>query len=532
MGLSGDWTYEKSWQEPESINIDFEVLIDKNDPSKGTKQETAVFTDQQWSETWSQYATFAHQNPDNTYDTQDYVIYRLRRTYTTAAAVCPNLFKGLLEAGKKVTNTDVYRDEETNYVYIKTDDGWAAESETTSGFISGYEYAGALPLVDFRPFLGVGTLNSNLDETILATTTTKEFQSTNVARKLSNATVSAKRIYSKTTTLTRSAFALTQEGQHYLQALLKQETGGDTESGAAWLVPLSAWNEGEKMQADGTQVNSTLGRLALERKPNEYDEAEEDLSEDDALDEGAGTNGDDGDTADTSTGGDDDDGQSDSSDGRKGTTSDNTGNRVDLIGTDLTKLWESWSPYGDSGTGIVDNNKVWDGDPASGSDNKPLYTMKVGGGGVADRGEIRVNTSDPKRVRQIKISPISEDGFATNPFETGERIFLNSATGAYSWWYRIRAVSKNGRAAEVKYIDDILRPTYQDILYGGQNLTAGWSYRALVTGVSDSSDRVFEMPYAPDDFLICLDGDFHVVPADQQQAAARYAYVQKRPHEG
>lgn len=532
MGISGDWTYEKSWQEPEEIKIQFEVLIDKNDPSKGTEQKTAVFTDQQWSETWSKYQTFTHVNKDNTYDKQDFVIFRQRRTYTTSAAVCPNLYKGLLEAGAFVSNTNVYRDEITEYTYQKTEDGWAQDSETTSTYISGAEYAGSMPIVDFRPFLQ-GGFNSRLNEVITASTVVKYFWSTNVAKDLRNYdnTITAKRIYSKTTTQTRTALALTQEGQHYLQAYLKQETGEDNANpGNSYIVTANAWDEGQKLQADGTNVNSSLGRLTIEQKPNEYDEAEEDLQEDDPIDEGGD------DTADTGTGSDSVNDQNDpvqhgASIGGSGNSNSSSNNSIDLIGTDLRKLWESWSPYGDSGTGIINGNQVWDGDPASGSDNKPLYFMKIGGK-PANRGEISVNTSDPFKVREIQISPVSSDGFATNPFKAGERIFLNSNSGAYSWWYRIRSVSKNGRKAKVKYIEDILRPVYADFFYGGQNLTAGWPYRALVTGVSDSSDRVFEMPYAPDDFMICRGGDFVLVPANQQQAAARYVAVQKRLLEG
>lgn len=524
MGISGDWTYEKSWQEPEEINIEYEVLIDRNDPSKGTEKKTATFTDHQWSETWSKYQTFAHLNKDNTYDVQDYVIYRKRRTYTTAAAVAANIFKGKLEGRAYVTNQEVYRDEITEYTYQKAEDGWAQESETTTNYISGWEYAGSLPIQDFRPFV-TGHYASNLNDTITANTTVKYFQSTNIASHLNNydSSITAKRIYSKTTTLTRTALALTQEGQHYLQALLKQETGESGEGGGSsapdYVATAAAWREGKKLQADGTQVNSSLGRLSIERKPNEYDEAEEDLQEDDPIDEGGD------DSADTATGSDNNDQTTHSA------ISSSTNNSVDLIGTDLSDLWSSWSPYGDSGTGIIDNEKVWDGDPASGSDNKPLYYMKIGGG-VDNRGEISVNSSDPFNVSRIKISPVSADGFATNPFQVGERIFLNSNSGAFNWWYRIRSVSSDGKTAHVNYIEDILRPVYSDWLYGGQNLIPNWPYRALVTGVSDSSDRVFEMPFAPDDFMICRGGDFVLVPANQQEAAARYIAVQKRLLEG
>lgn len=518
MGISGDWTYEKSWQEPDELTIDYERLIDKNDPSKGTEKLNAEFTDQQWSETWTKYQTFSHLNKDNTYDTQDYVTYRLRRTHTTAAAVCPNIFKGLLEAGERVTNQDVYRDEETDYTYEKTEDGWAQESESTFTYISGYEYAGAMPLQDFRPFVS-GYFSSQLNSTITATSVNKYYFSTNVAGDTNSydSLIKRKRIYTKTTTQTRSAFALTQEGQQYLQALLKEETGGDTNSPDAYIVTSQAWRTGQKMQADGTQVNSTLGRLSIERKPNEYDEAEEDLQEEDPID--------DDDSADTATGSDNND-QSD-----KDNSSGSSDASVDLIGTDLGSLWDSWSPYNDSGTGIIDKDQVWDGDPASASDKKPRYILKIGGS-VASRGELSVNTDDPERVSRIKISPLSEDGFATNPFAVGERIFLNSNSGAFSWWYRIRSVSSDGKTASVGYIEDILKPAYAYWFFGGQKLNDGWPYRALVTGVSDSSDRVFEMPYAPDDFMKCRGGDFVLVPANQQEAASRYIAVQKRLLEG
>lgn len=541
MGTAiSDWTYEKSWQEPEEIKIDYVALINPDKPSQGTEERSATFTDEQWSETWTKYNTFAYQNPDNTYDVNDYVIYRLRRTHTTAAAICPNYFKALLEAGERVTNVKVFRDEETELFYEKSQEegGWRVSSELTTTYVKEIELIGALPIEEWQGFVEDPSLTQDLYDFMIASTVDKQYfvHSINKGnRYASYGKLRATQNYYKTTTITRSALGFTQEGQQYFEDILKEETAQDRDAPGAqvYTITRSALKAAKKLQADGVQVNSGFGRVMMEEKPNDYDEAEEDLDEDDIEPD------DEGEAADTSTSGDpNNDGGGDSSGsggsgggntGSGGNTGGGTVSSVDLVGNDLLTLWESWSPYGDSGTGILQKDSVWSGDPATATDKKPLYYLTTGSD-PGSKGEFDVNTLSPRNITRFKISSISEDNYVTNPFKVGERIFLNNKSGSCSWWYLIRSVSTDGKVATVKYIEDILRPVYADYLC--ERLAERFPYRILVTGVNDSSDKVFTLPYAPDDFMVCLDGDFHVVPGNAQEAAARYVAVQLRLLDG
>lgn len=544
MGLSGDWTYEKTWNEPQPIRINYEILIDKSDPSKGTEQKVATFTDTQWSETYTRYTKFKSKNADGTRETQDLVTWRLRKTYTTTVAVAPNIVKAQLEEGITATNAEISREEETLYTYVQTEEGWTQAYERTETKISGYEFAGSMPISDFRAFVS-GSLVGNLEQTIIASEVEKRYFSTNIAKNFASSRVKRKRIYNRTTTLTRSALAMTQEGQHYLQAVLKQETGTDGEGGEGFTITQAAWDEGTKMQADGTQVNSNLGRLSIEEKPSEYDEAEEELDEDDALEETGGTV----EAVDSSTGYDD------NYNSEQGNTSGQDWSTLDLVSPDpLRELWEDWTPYDDAGTGVDWPEYEWDSgsfpdgpnvtfpDPTSGKYKKAKYKFKKNKFKLDDIGEFSFDTDKPWKAKKFKISKKSLNGLLTNKIKKGERLMLNTPSGKKKWWYRIKDFEyeeyegytgeefgwEGDGWVEVEYIPDYLDPIDEN-----DRLYEDWEYDALITGVGDASNDVtFDMPYTPDDFMVCKDGEFVIKPANQEEAAQQYANVQKRLLEG
>ena len=79
-------------------------------------------------------------------------------------------------------------------------------------------------------------------------------------------------------------------------------------------------------------------------------------------------------------------------------------------------------------------------------------------------------------------------------------------------------------------MDNITQSSLLD--YVCRKLEEDWRIKVLVSSVSDRGSRVFNMPYAPDDFMKCSDGRFVLVPGGAQAAATDYVNVQMRLLEG
>ena len=525
LKISGDWTYEKSWQSPEEVIITYEKPINPYNPADGVEQATAEYKDHQYSEIHTQYQTFTYVDENNENKIQDLVIKRIRTTYLNRVSLCPNYFKWCLEGPKRgepqvrTQNPQHKRIETTEYDYELAEDGWVQNTEQTTVVVSGYEYLGALPVKEFQAFKAYhGGLLAN---DYVASKTFKQYFTTNIAANDPSGKTERKRIYSRVTTFNKTMFAFTQEGQQYVQDLLAKENGArKSQSDTEYWRTLEAWIAGKQLTSDGATVNSSIGRLAIEQKPDEYDEAEEDLDDDDSSDE-------DGDTANSNS-----ENQSDQDSSSSNNNSIFVGPTIDLRGGDLDDRWSAWSPYENSGNQINPNPTGWEGDPLKSSDTKPQYEIAIGGTGSRPPGKgfIRFNTSDARSVSQISMSRVSRDGYWTADFTPGQRIMVNSWAGGCIWWYLIRSVSNDGQTANVRFIDDILDTEWMEQVC--DTLNQGWLVKCLVTSKADRGDRVFEMPYAPDDFMMCRDGNFVIVPGNAAEAAARYIRVQKRLLDG
>lgn len=527
--ITGDWTYEKAWQEPEEIIISYEKLIDKHQPGLGVEQASATFTDHQWAETYTQYQTFTYVTPDGDNEIQDLVVQRIRVNHKTAASVAANFYKWILEhqsedmhgGYSRPTNKDVVAREITEYEYEVTVEGWAAKTETTRTEISGWEYLGSIPCKDFRPFARYHP--DKMEQTYQASETKKYFYSTDTTDgKFNTRKMTRKRIYTKTTTMMRTMYALTQEGQQYIDGLLSKENGEGSELSGAEMYwrTLESWREGNRLVSDGVQVNSSLGRMQMEERPDEYEQAEEDLNDDEDS-----NSDDEADSADEDTAEEEED--------------ETAPARVDLGGGydfgngDLEDRWAAWTPYDEVAGSQSPKNQSnkWQGDPLKSGDTRPQFEVQIRtGSSRPDRGYIYLNKSNPREVSEISIARTSMDGYWTNDLRAGQRILINSYQGGCVYWYLIRSVHNDGATARVAFIDDILDTGYQEMVCS--RIENSWIIKAIVTSTSDRGDRVFEMPYSPDDFLICKGGDFHVVPGNAQAAAGEYVKVQKRLLDG
>ena len=526
LKIRGDWTYEKSWQSPEDTMITYEELVNRNDPSEGVQEATKTFRDHQYAEIWTQYKTFSYVDENNENKTQDLVVKRVRHTYISRVALCANFFKWVLESPKRggnipsniLTNAQALRVETTVYEYELAEDGWTQSTEQTLITVSGFEFLGSLPIKEFGPFLTQRGRDLT-GATYNASYVYKTYYANNIARDTD--THSRKRMFSRVSTYNKTMYAFTQEGQQYVQELLKKESAANqTATNASYWRTFKAWESGSKLTSDGSTVNSSIGRLTIEEKPNDYDDAESDLDEDDSED-------DDADSA---------NGQSDNQqDDQDGTPPGRiyVGQPVDLQGGDLDDRWRSWTPYDEAaGSQIKDTSDVWEGDPLNSADSKPKFYIHIGDSHERpdQKGLICFDTSDPRDVSEISMSRVSVDGFWTADFVPGQRIMVNSFMGGCVWWYLIRKVSKDGESAKVKFIDDILDTVWEEMICS--ELNEGWTVKAIVTCQNDRGDRVFQMPFAPDDFMMCKGGDFVIVPGNATQAAGRYVKVQKRLLDG
>lgn len=547
--LAGNWTYEKAWAEPETIKIRYEGKRESEE--SGPQVQEYVTT--QWSEVYTEYKTFAYiDRSNNQPQIQDLVIQRIRIQYTTSAALCGNFYKWLLEAPlREETNgsfqepgsTEVTRTETTEIKYAKStkDGSYVPDTETTTTLISGWEYLGSQPVKDFRPWHNsslddysepfyFGPLRKDLEKEYVASVVEKQYFATDWERDapgwyIGNA--KEKRTYTRQTTKVQTMYALTQEGQQYVQKIYEDEPKNRTEPlypNSRYTQTQEAWKEGARLTTDGLSVNTSIGRWTLEEKPNDYDEAEEELDDE-------STDDDDADTADGSgSGGDEGAGATPPEESGTSDTS------ADSVGEDLVSLWDKWSPY----EGSVGNqfpgtpNKEWSGDPLNEASNpKPEYrvTIKKRNKAPENRGEIWVDSDKPTKVKQISISDVSYDNYWTNKMTVGQKVLINSPSGLCTYWYLIREVlDEEGRVAKVRFIENIVTPAWLQTTC--RYLGEGWLVNALVTSVKDSSTRVFQMPYAPDDYMVCRDGSFRLVPGDARRAANSYLAVQKRLAEG
>ena len=349
MGVSGDWTYEKAWEEPKKVTIVYEEPIDKNDIAKGSQQAEADYEDHQWSEVHTQYQTYEYVDENNEPKTQMLATKKVRTQHLTMVAVCANFFKYCLEGPmrgernpKKLHNKKITRQEVTEYGYQKTPTGWTLKQEDTKGYITGYEYLGSLPIKDFSPWANSWTgLASELTAIFQSSNVFKWYDVTNKDTHNFVQNTRARRVYSRTYTKVMSMYAFTQEGQQYLDKVLARENGAEDENfgGGAYWRSRHAWNSGKEITSDGSSMNSSIGQLQIEEMPNEYDDAEEELNNDDEIND---------DDADSRNGGSEDD-NGNANDPGKDDDQKTTGQAKKSIGTsfsfaggDLEKQWDQW----------------------------------------------------------------------------------------------------------------------------------------------------------------------------------------------
>ena len=510
-----DWTYEKSWSSPKEVKLtykdpDYDPEIDP----KEAQNKTATFMSNQWTETVSTYQTITYNDQQGAKQESDVVTKRVAKNYLTLVDIAPNFIKWSLEQNKGAPpNKEFARITITEYTHEVTEDGPKVIFEKTTNIVNGMELIGALPIKDFR-FIdkesGTTYYSSPEGDDVIAALTERE-----TYERIQLFRAGRKKPYTRVTTWKSRAAGFTQEGQQITQALLKLETGNGQ-------VSVEAYKNSQNLKSDGSEVTTSIGRSLTEQKPSAHEEAEAAMNED-PKDWDSATSASSTDLSDSAGGS-----GSDSDDGAGGSQ-----NLPALYGNDLDGKWDQWAPFKPWG-GETDTNtgRRYGGDPTDNTDPKPSYKLRVGStSSVPPDGYIHVNSSTPSQVTRIAIGKASIDGFITDLPEPSHRIMIDSFSGSCNWWYLIKEANSGLANIKVQYRPEVMDSGWE--AYVCRMFTDGYVYRAVVTTTIRRQSKVFDLPFAPDDFWICGGSSgIQIVPGNAPGAALKYLEIQSLIHRG
>lgn len=494
--MSNEWTYEKKVSPPELITVDYVVKVgDVYEKRKAYLWQTP------FTETWTYYANIAYNDKEGKVQNTDVVSERISYTYGTVAAVCGNYVKYCLSNQLGLPEGDADRYQETFYTYEVTEDGPKQVEELRKDWISEFELAGSLPIKDWTGWQPRPGVIWKAGETLSETQETKlRFSS------------GALRPYNKNKTTRWQALGLTQEGQQSAAEQLKAETGDGT-------VTISVMDAMGVLMTDGTEVSTSIGKADLQARPNAEEQAEEDLNnlEDEALDQGSSN------FRDSALGG----WVGDNRSGRKGGTdlsnwTGGSGRYTPGGGRSQINTGSTWTSgsWGGGGTG---GGGSWGGGGSSGGSQSEIdsqYIVRLGSG-PAPYGYILVNSSDPVHVTRISIGAGANVGPESAMPAAGEEIHIAWRSGCRAD-YRIKHVPDGRTGIKVSFIKNINEPLPEYLC----QFSSGDIVRSEVTTVDVAVERVFDMPYAPDDHFRCYGGRIRHYPANAEHHAANYGAIQ------
>ncbi len=274
MPLS-DWTYNKTVSAARTIRIVY--TIKENDIYE---RRVARLTSTQWSETMTTYSPVDYVSRrwvenGQVYEEMDRQwVVSVKETWTrdTIASINGNLVKWCLENNLGLPDGDCvkYSITENTYEVIDTQ-GPRLSEEKTREEIDYLELLGSLNINDYGPIGGASL--SGGSRVISQITVVKHAWSGEESSTAVWNGVRSWREYTKTSTSRWLAYGLTQEGQQAASEMLKQEdgTGAPTQEVVASALEL---------KYDGTEIQTSTGRLQVAARPNDEEIAKDDIQND------------------------------------------------------------------------------------------------------------------------------------------------------------------------------------------------------------------------------------------------------------